>query len=507
MMSASTSSRPVLLRLVKWILIPLGLVISIWLGVILWWQSSKRQISLEDVLIYLVAMPLAAIGIFAAIQWRRARQIKKDQSAPTTAKPANTAPNAANITESTVPSGLPVIAGWGITCAGPGIHDFHSALLEKKLRPQPDNGLLNDYGYPIHAGRVRDIDTSVVESGLERIIANNPGLSPAYNDSGRDGFLRALALLHHLTDQLNMDWPLMVESAETNDSRHGLATLRGTEPVDRQAHKRLRLQIKFIVPADFTPAEQQLALAYLLQQTSSLPVDSGSMHVQMVAATDEPAALLLAERFRTEYLHAAESQALLLLACDSTLCQVITERWQVESRLFASDTPQGLMPGEAAFAILCVNDKARSLALTSPSCTLQPVILGRRDEPADGARKAGHAMLDTVVKGALAAAGVSTEECVAIACDADHRSSRVLECIGTMLANTPHLDAIEDRLAINEMCGHTGAASNAGSCIAGIVHVAETGRPVLLFNVSHAYERAAAVLLPSADLAQASRHA
>lgn len=91
------------------------------------------------------------------------------------------------------------------------------------------------------------------------------------------------------------------------------------------------------------------------------------------------------------------------------------------------------------------------------------------------------------------------EAIAAIACDADHRSCRVLECIAVMLAHTPHLDAIENRLSLNEVCGHTGAASNAGGWVAGIAQVREIRAPVLLFNVSHSFERAAAVLLPAPE--------
>lgn len=491
-----------MLRLAKWTLAIAGLVIGIWICVLFWWQSSQRQITLEDVLIYLVILPLAVLAGFLVFQWLRARPYKDKPPALAAAMSSDTVKQDSAAAAQAAVTELPVLAAWGITSAGSRLNDFHTALVEKRQRPQPDAGLLNDYGYPVHTARVPDLETSFVESGLESIMADNPQLARGYDDTGRDGFLRVLALLKLLIDQLSAEWPLRDSAIDAPGSHNGIATLRGTELAGSKTDSRLRLQLKFIIPADFTPTEQQLALSYLLQQTSVLPIDSGRLHIQMVPAGDEPATLLLAERFRAEEHLAPLPQALLLLACDSRLCPAIVERWQTDNRLFGNQAPQGLMPGEAAFAILCVNDKALALAAGRPVCTLQPVAHAKRAEPADEGRKAGHAALDSAVGTAIATAGISNQEIGAIACDTDHRSNRVLECIGTMLEYTPHLDAIDDRLSTNEICGHTGAASNAGGWVAGIAHVAETGRPVLLFNVSHAIERAAAVLLPVLDQPQ-----
>ncbi len=470
------------------------IVACIWVAVIIWWQSSHRQVSPQDALLYLLGLPAAVLATLGFLLWLRARPARKAAAAATAA--AATPENQPEA-EKPAEQGLPVLAAWSVSSAGASLDELRQTLVEKRRRPQPDAALLDDYGYPLHAARIPDLDTAAAQDALASLAMRNPAL--AHGEEPREAFLRTLALLTQLLEQVAIDWPLAGDSPEAADAatRAAMATLRGNETPGNQGAPRLQVQVKLLAPADFTPAEQQQTLSFLLDKTAALPVDAAQLHVESLPARDDAAALLQAERFRAEALRAQAPQALLLLACDSALCPSVAERWQAEQRLFGSHAPHGLMPGEAAFAILCINHKAMPLALAAPACALQRVAHARRDVSADAGGKPSHAALDAVVGEALAAARLTGEAIGAIACDADHRSSRVLECIGAMMRHVPQLDAIEHRLALNETCGHTGAASAAGSWAAGIAQVRESASPVLLFNVSHAFERAAAVLLPA----------
>lgn len=501
-MPLSFPFRPNLLSIAKWALITIGVVAAIWIVVILWWQSSQRQITPGDALTYLVALPAAALLTIVGIQW-----IRKRKRAPASAPgPVDAPVSGAEQPEMGAPAanGLPILAAWSFTSIGASLDEYRQALIDKRQRPIPDAAMLDDYGFPLHTARIPELDISTVQDDLKAVISRNAGLAQSQDDMDREGFLRTLALLSQLLAQLNAEWPLADDVPDSSASLQGSATLRGREPVGAITDMRLQLQVKMILPSSFTSAEQQLALSYLLENAAALPVDSQRLHVQILPAADDPIALQLAERFRAEALESEQPQALLLLACESALCPVVAERWQAESKLFGSHAPHGQMPGEAAFAILCANRQALPLAVDAPACMLQRVVHARREHSADNGGKPAHATLAAVVADALAAAGVAGDVIGTVACDADHRSSRVLECIGAMLEHTPQLDAIENRLSVNEACGHTGAASNAGGWAAGIAQVREAGCPVLLFNVSHAFERAAAVLLPTNERPQPS---
>jgi hypothetical protein len=203
------------------------------------------------------------------------------------------------------------------------------------------------------------------------------------------------------------------------------------------------------------------------------------------------------DQFSTDACRDNRAQALLLLACDSALCDTIAQDWQANGRLFNPRCPNGLMMGEAAFAVLCANDKALNAAAIDPACRFTRLSRAHRDTSADTQSKPSYACLANVVKEALLAANLSGESIGAVACDADHRTNRTLECMGAMMDQTPHLDAIRNRLAAAEACGHIGAASVAGALVAAIMQSKNSGYPVLLFNVSHVTDRAAALLIPS----------
>lgn len=481
-------------RFFKWALISFLLVAGIWAGVLVWWQSSQRQITPQDALLYLLILPAGVLAGLAGFQWLRKRKHGKAATANAISPDRASNPSPAPARE--MPA-LPILGAWSFTSAGASLEDFRQALIEKKRRPTPDGELLDEYGYPLHASRIADLDTAAVQEALEDTARPHASLLPADEKPGREAFLRTLALLSQLLDQLNADWPLADATADGTASGSVQGTLRGSEPATGQVESSLHLQIKLITPVNFSTAEQAQALSFVLEKTALLPLDERQIHVVVRPCADDATALLLAESFRIEVINAERPHALLLLAAESTLCPTVVEHWQAEQRLFGSQVPHGLMPGEAGFAVLCVNHAALPLALTEPACLLRRVVSSRRDTSADSAGKPSHATLDAVIGAALTAAEIADGAAIGdVACDADHRSSRVLECIGAMLQQMPQLDAIANRLAVNETCGHTGAASGAGSWVAGIAQARDASHPVLVFNVSHAFERAAAVLLP-----------
>ncbi len=500
-----TANSPSKLRqFIKWTLISLALVACIWIGVVVWWQSTQRIITLPDVLFYLVALPAFTLTAIFGFQWVRHRKLKAAQLPKN--QPSAIQLDDGNASNQAPEPALPVLAVWGVTAAADNAPAFVEALLEKNHRPRPDASLLDEYGFPLHTSRVKGLDTGPVKEALARIIALQ-GVSVLQDvEDCRESFLRSLALFSQLLEQICSDWPLAFE-AEADANAHSTAsigTLRGTEAISLAPENRLALQIKLMLPASFQAIEQQLALSFLLEKTAQLDTDPQRLHVEIVLSQDDATALLLADQFRTRSCSSKQPQALLLLASESTLCPGVAEDWQVSGRNFCSQTPNGLMMGEAAFAVLLVNQTALPLAFGMPACHLSRVVKARRESSADLPGKPSASTLSAVIGETLANAGIAGEKIGSVACDADHRTSRVLECIGAMMHHMPQLDAIGNRLAINETCGHIGAASVLGGLVAGTIQARDSGYPVLVFSVSHLFERAAAVMLPIEDAPQPS---
>jgi hypothetical protein len=479
--------------LIKWSLISIVLVAVIWLGVIIWWQATQRVVTLQDTLVYLGVLPLALLICVGLLQWRsfRARHPKPSHTEDAT----DEAPAAA---VESAPR-LPILSAWAITSFAADAEAFLHSVRDRKVRPMPDASLTDEQGFPVLTTRIADLDTAALHDELFRIVAKRKVEHAGDPENRRETLLRTLALLARLLDQVLDDLPRHTHaSAGTQAQPSGDAyTLRGHAASSSVSDHRLRLRVTLLIPAHFDPVEQQLAFAFLTQRIAALRVPGEYIYLDIRAAEDDATALALMDQFSNESRHDRHAQALLLLACDSALCDTIAEDWQANGRLFNSRCPNGLMMGEAAFAVLCANDKAVKAAAATPACSLTRVVRARRDAPADAPGKPSASCLSKVVQDALLAANLPGESIGTVSCDADHRSNRALECMGAMMEQTPHLDAIQNRLAAAEACGHIGSASVTAALVAAVMQSKDSEHPVLLFNVGHVIDRTAAVLIPS----------
>jgi hypothetical protein len=480
---------------VKWSLIAIVLVATIWLAVIIWWQTTQRVVTVQDTLVYLGVMPLTVLTCIGLLQWRSFRRKHPNASSNHQASASATPAEAENKPISL----LPILSAWAVTSFATNAEEFVQALRDRQVRPLPDALLADHQGFPILTGRINDLDTTTTQDELIRIAAERKVANVPDAESWGEAFLRTLALLADLLDEVLADLPLCLDMTADLPATQGVdaLTLRGAAPLPSVADEQLRLKIKLLIPPHFQPVEQQLALVYLLHRIAEMPVPNEHLHVDIVQASDDATALVLMDQFSADAYRDNRAQALLLLACDSALCDTIAEDWQANGRLFNPHSPNGLMMGEAGFAVLCANDKALKAAAIGPACRLTRLSRAHRDASADTQGKPSYACLANVVKEALLAANLPGESVGTVACDADHRTNRTLECMGAMMDQTPHLDAIQNRLAAAEACGHIGAASVAGALVAAIMQSKNSEHPVLLFNVSHVTDRAAALLIPS----------
>jgi hypothetical protein len=503
-MTQTTKPTSPLRTFLKWGGIALLLTAAVWACAIIWWQTTHRVVSFNDVLLYLIILPIAlllGIGVFKLIS--RAAQRK----ATTSVNPGS-AENGDLLSGTTDPDTiekklkLPVVGAWAVTSLANNADEFVQALIEKRSRPRPDQLLLDARGFPLPSGRVMDLDIQRVHEQLQQMIDKNGLPNVPDTDEWRDAFLRTLALLDKVIDQIHAEWHLEFDTADEVHANQSIGTLRGAAPVRSSKIHSLSLQVKLLIPADFKPYEKQLSLAYLFEKISDFDIPEKQVHAEVVPASDDVTALALMDKFSIQTHRSGTNEALLLLASDSTLCSTVVDDWQSNGKLFSTHCPNGLMMGEAAFGVLCINNKALQSTTLDVQCQLSRITFDRRDSSADQPGKPSYACLTTTANDVLLTADVPAEKIGGIACDADHRTNRTLECIGAMMNLVPQLDAIDDRLAANEACGHIGTASVLGAFVAGVIQVKNVDQPILLFNVSHMVERAAAVLLPNRDLSQ-----
>lgn len=477
----------------------LTILVVTWFAIIIWWQISERIVSLKDANLYLIALPL---GISACIGFlRRKLVVKHNTLAPTADQLAEPGmPSSSSEIESHTSNRavkLPILAAWAITSLGTNGDEFVDKLNERRNRPVPDSLLSDEQGFPVLTGRVEYLDTSIVTHHLRQTDANDALESPFVPEEAHDRLLRALALLERILEQVAQEWPLPATDTENSPAKI-TPTLGGVLSPVAGSTNELSLRVKLLISEELEPHEKDAVQAYLKRRLTAYKIPVQRLIIDVIAAEDDISALMLADEFRIEALdtcHTESPQALLLLATSSVLCSTITDRWGTEGRLFNPRRPNGLMPGEAAFGVLCTDEKTLQIASEAPICYMGRVI--RAQCETDTAINNSHGCLVEAIGATLDASDISGDIIGTVVCDADHRTSRTLESIEAMVSQTPRLDAIQNRLAINEACGHLGAASVLGVLATGVIQSGNTGRPVLLFNVSHPAERAAVILAPA----------
>lgn len=474
----------------KSLLLSVILVALTWAVVVFWWRAVHWNATALDIVLGFGLLPCVPLAAMAFLRRRAMR-------APSPTIPD---PTQENLSVQLPPSkaqpapALPILNAWAITHAAMNLDELVQVLVERRTQPRPDPELTDRDGFPVLSGRVAGLDTTHAEHWLAQTgVAADQVHPPVW----RDAFVRVLALLGSLADQIESELHLLATAAEqssatANDSE---ATLRGMSAPAPQAGQ-FRLLVRLMIPAAFLPHERQTMLDFVLQR---FPLFQGlNARVELAPSHEDAAAIALLEQFRLDSA-GGNAQALLLLACDSMLCPEVLEACQAGAHLFGTRSPNGLMAGEGAFGILCANDAALDILPTPAACLLAGTSHHVREHSADAPGRPSHACLAQAARDALAASGAVPERIGMVVCDTDHRSSRVLECIGAMAQHAPHLDAIQNRLAVSETCGHLGAATGPAVLAAGIRWTANASSPTILLNLCHAFDRAAAVLLPPTE--------
>jgi hypothetical protein len=193
-------------------------------------------------------------------------------------------------------------------------------------------------------------------------------------------------------------------------------------------------------------------------------------------------------------------QVALVLACGSLLGETSIDALSNVGQLFSSRHPQGQIPGEGAAALLLA-DAASAAAIAAhdprPLPELRAVVQARRAGSADAGKRVDAATLRAAGTEALAAAGSAAAQVTVIAADTDHRGSRVMEVMGLLSDELPHLDAGDDLLSIGAACGSCGDVTYLTAlAVAAHACTARDGAALCIGN-QDPYRRSVAVLLPS----------
>lgn len=187
--------------MIRTLLRPVALVflatLLIWLAVIVYWQETQRSVTVDDIALYMVGLPLAAIFGWLAMRagYRYATRQRPQKVQAARAEDAAIA-TAAAMHEQERHWRVALLAAGMASGAGSDPAQAYKALKDGEVRPSADPELRDADGFPVRTARVGEVDAEAVDAWLERRASGAEASPP---DAAQ---LRALALLNQAMEQI-----------------------------------------------------------------------------------------------------------------------------------------------------------------------------------------------------------------------------------------------------------------------------------------------------------------
>lgn len=498
----------------------------VWLGVLWHWQSSRHDMSTEDIVLYLGVLPLGLFGfvLLARWAWRSAAARADDRAAQARSATgaAAPAPEAPVLVDSARQATCQVLAAALSCAAASSARELLQAAQAGKPRPGLDRSLRRADGLPAITARVAAADeadiTDALVAALTRLRLRRPEF--AGREPG-ERLQRALGLLGPvLAEALSAlaPWAAQLggraaEPAETEAGPGGTATADTRSQVAAHATRRAPARpeppvVRVLVawPEGADEFERELARQWLtdtLRGLSDGTVAEERWRVHAQAVGSGPELLLEADRLLQEQHRQGRADLLLVAACHSDLDSHTVLRLDDAQALFGTVAPRGRVPGEGAAALVlaAANWPADPMSDRPPTHLHRPAI-GQRSKSIDAPGRTSSDVAVQLLQRALAAARLEAAEVPALATDADQHTPRGPELFGATLAELPHLDAAEDLRLAGPLCGHLGPCGALASVAMAVQHAADTGQPCLALSVGDPVWRAAAVARPDSSAAE-----
>lgn len=471
-----------------------------WISVLWHWRSSAYSPNSNDMLAYLVLLPLAGFGLVLLLRrgWRAATEWRAATAASAAAQPAPAGAAAAKAPPPEPPSPpLQVLRGEVHCACAEDVNALLQAAQAGKPLPVLDDELRHDDGLPIMSVRIAELPLDDTRAQLESLASKMSGQADVLRGSaapeamdghlegdsggssdGRSGgdpgsqpgddehlpydgpelpshLVRALAALAgplgKALQGLQPWWPLF--DPEQQPTRQ--------LPQTRQPERGVDLLLAW--PAAWTEADRALADAWVrarLEAASLGPLDPASVRVESLAVGGVELWVDAQRRLR-EQRRDGRQRLLLLASAHSDISEAAVAALARERRLFTpTQHPKGLMPAEGAAALLLApHDWPAAPDAADPPVQLHPAVALKRDKSIEAAGSVSSQTLVEALAGAIQLAKLESVNIAKLVCDADRHSQRGTELFGATLKVLPQLDAAADLCLTAAVAGHGNAGT------------------------------------------------
>lgn len=452
----------------------------VWLATLWQWQTTERNVSMADIVLQLLVLPV----LLAAVVWFAGWAVQRMRERPAAALPA-AAPASPDDASAQTDAALQATHAWVVAEALslPLGDEPMAVMTDLRELPGPalDQALVDADGLPVFTARGDAPDEIGAALDDDRPEAAWPALSDGqpWSDGARRALLRLAPVAARLVDALN-EHLLIAPAARDGAGATGYPAAEGRGPAQptylsgvaqavtpgmlkARADLAPLLTVRLVLPAHWRPSERDAAVPWLRERCAGM-LDwveaNGAQGVRWVTdVVAEPEALWQEmDQLLLQWARDPRPQACLLLAADSAIDADTVARWQAVGALFTAQHQSGRMPGEAAAGLLAVHPAWPGLQAADSAWPrlYRPACL-RRDKSADAAGRIGHAELAALLTASWPRLRAPVDA-VRIVSDADHRGSRAAELYEGLQSVQPELDPGEQVVRAGVACGDTGAA-------------------------------------------------
>lgn len=438
--TATTTPERALPRWLKGSVLAALLVGVCWAGAIFYWRAASHLPTPIDMLLYLLALPVALI---MALGFARNRV-----AAPNAPVPA--AASSQPSTASAAPPPLAMIASALRLPHGESAQELSLAITDNKARADLDPELVDDDGFPVMTMRSPGDVDPVLQEQITRWWTSNGINRPALTDA---------------------QWRALTMASEVIGD---LASVAAGELIPAEGKPPL-IQLFPVLPIDWGLDLRRAAGMWFRHTVAQFGWPLASI---MLHDGQQEAAPAILNRLGREATAGAPVVAM-LLACDSAISEHTVAQWERERRLFTASRPDGQVPGEGAAGLLLVDLHQAGALPDVLHALLYPVAEARRAMSIDEARRTDLKPLLEAANCALESGATRQADVAMLVADTGHRSNRVLELMEFASNALPHMDSVADVARVGAACGSCGAVPFITALALARHHALDRAGPVL----------------------------
>jgi hypothetical protein len=445
----------------------LGLLIAttclVWVAVLWHWQATRRDMSSQDILVYLGALPLTLFALLCATRWAwqgaRARLAPPPPGTPALSEPAPPAATAAP---------LVLLDAQVLTPVGESAAAVLSALAVGQPRPRLDPAWRDDRGLPVLTARVASINEPAEEDcALEQVWGAPP------------------------PEDVRRTWTLARRVLQ--------AALQNEPDADPPGGSGFQLCCAWPAPWDAeTVGRVEQALRVWLEQAAPRrswriePLGGGPEHVGWAAVE---------ARLRGHPSPGA-ARSLWLLAAHSAVAPEALRRLEDGGQLFSSHRPHGQVPGEAAVLLHLAGPTDTDEPTPPAWARLHPAATSNHVADATLAASAARARTVDLVGQALSRAALPSP-LGGVVSDASLQGAQTADACAALQTHGPDLDPLTHHRGLGVLCGHLGPCRFPLALALAAEAARQTRQPWLALSLSDPASHQALAVSPEAAPAAA----